>query len=185
MAVSVNIRLDKRATDTLLSNLGNPRLRARAQNNAINRTITMANTQVRREVKEEMQLKNLQPLRNQLRLTRSRPATLAAVLKGMGEPIPYSKMKGVRASRSGSIVTSRRSDGDKRHERAFKKRLSTGHLGYFQRLNERTRRFRELKGPGIGWAMEKDKVVQAFQKVVDQRYIQRLRHEVGRLMRRR
>ena len=180
----VSVDLDDNAARTLLRRLGSDKLKAQAQSRALNHTAGTANTIVKRKLMEAMSLRNRKFLNRNMRVYKSRESTLTASIRGSGQTVAYAYMKGVSEQPGSVVVSKRHGSGTKTHQRAFKTRLTTGHLGYFQRRSPGTRRIRELKGPAIPWAMQREIVTKAFNDHVPGRYIARLRHEINRIIQR-
>lgn len=154
-----------------------------AINAALNRTIDGVRTDATRAVTATYDIKS-KDVRDAMKIKKSTVSTLEAGVSATGGPIPLMKFKVKPGNPETGMplrASTKRSSG-KDIPSAFVTTMRNGHTGVFRRVGDSRYPIKELYGPSVAQMLGEQNVQQGITDKASERFVERLDHEIGRVM---
>lgn len=152
-----------------------------AINAALNRTIDGVRTDATRAVTATYDIKS-KDVRDVMKIKKSTVSTLEAAVSATGGPIPLMKFKVKTGNPGMPLRASTKRSGGKDIPTAFVATMKNGHIGVFRRTGGSRYPIKELYGPSVAQMLGEQNVQQGIMDKASERFVERLDHEIGRVM---
>lgn len=159
-----------------------------ATSRALNRTASKARTIVKKQIRQEYNLKSNDlgrglTLDKAITISWSSTFRLEAHLVSAGKRIALTKFRGTRATRAGVIAKVKKSSGFFLFQHAFIATMpKTGHVGVFERTKGKTRtgkqKLYQLTGPGIYGLLGSKAMMEVINQLIEAELPKLLDHEL-------
>lgn len=181
----IDLTADIAKANILLSHIKNGA--PKVINSTLNRTIDGVRTDTVREITKTYDIKAT-PVRASMKLKKSTLSSLQASIASTGSPIPLINFR-VTPNKPGKLspgtaikVSVKRSGGKPLNNDVFIARMSSGHVGIFERVDKGRLPIRELYGLSTPQMMAEEHIQGDVLTRAEERFNQRLDHEIQFLL---
>lgn len=153
---------------------------------ALNRVATGLRTEAVRKVRETYVVK-AGDVRQTIKITKANMSRMELILVSRGRSLPLIRFRTnpsrppIRPPRMLRAQV-KKSGSKKSIPGAFVARMQSGHVGVFERHGSRRLPIRQLYGPAVPVMLNESRVQRHLQEEAQRRMIQRLDHEINRVM---
>ncbi len=155
---------------------------------AINRSVESAQTAAVKKVKDRYYIK-AGDVRKTIKIKKANYSDRIAIIRATGSPVALSKFsvtpsKPPKKRRKTPVkVRVLKGESPKSLTHAFVTRLSSGHIGVFERVGKARYPIKQFYGPSVPQMLGHDSVVKYVEERAKEQLIKRFDHEIERLLR--